>query len=105
MKLTVLSNYGSDKKVISDSVTIDQIIKTMSSLNWNEFLQVTLEKSNGDWIEVGGNLKEDGLSAMYEENGQQYVIDRPPISVEHMTKILLSYQAGDGMFKIENKFE
>jgi len=105
MKLTVFSNYGSDKKVISDSATVDQITETMSSLNWNEFLQVTLEQNNGDWIEVGGNLKEDGLSAMYEENGKQYVINRPPISIEHMTTILLSYHACDGMFKIENKFE
>ena len=105
MKITVFSNYGSEKKVVSDSATVDQVIETMNSLNWNKFLQVTLEKINGDWIEVSGNLKEDGLSVMYEENGKQYIIDEPPISVDQMTKILLSYLAGDGMFKIENKFE
>lgn len=105
MKLTVLSNYGSREKVISENATADQISETMLLIDWKVFHQVILSKDNGDWLEVGGNLKSDGLSVTYEEYGKQYFIVKPPDSVDQMTKILLSYHTGDGMFKQENKFE
>lgn len=105
MELTVLSNYGAEEKIISDNTTIEQIRETMKELDWNDFHQVVLSIDNSNWIEVGGNLNEDGLSSMYEENGKQFVINKPPSSVEHMTEILISYFNGDGKFKKENKFE
>ncbi len=105
MELMILSNYGAEEKIISDSTTVEQIKNTMKGLNWNNFHQVILSADNSNWIEVGGNLNEDGLSSMYEENGQQFIINKPPASIEHMTDILLSYFYGDGKFKRENKFE
>jgi hypothetical protein len=105
MKLTVLSNYGENEKTVSDSATIEQVNSTMQTLDWKEFHQVVLEQENGDWIEVGGNLSEDGLSAMYEESGDQYVINQPPSSVKHMTEILSSYLHGDNKYRENNKFE
>jgi hypothetical protein len=63
-----------------------------------------LSVNNNNWIEVGGNLNEDGLSSMYEENGKQYVISEPSSSVKDMTEILISYFNRDGKFKIENRF-
>lgn len=105
MKLTVLSYYGAEEKIISDSTTVDQIKKTMNGLNWNEFHQVVLSIDSNNWIEVGGNLNEDGLSAMYEENEEQFVINKPPSSVDHMTEILVSFFNRDEKYKKENKFE
>ncbi len=105
MKLIVLSHYGTVEKKISDSITVEGIITTMNTLDWQDFHQVVLSTSNKNWIEVGGNLKEDGLSAMYEENGKQFVINKQPVSVKHMTDMLLSYFKRDGKFKIENRFE
>ena len=105
MELMVLSNYGAEEKIISDSTTVEEIRKTMNDLNWIDFHQVVLSTNNNNWIEVGGNLNEDGLSSMYEENGKQYIISKPPSSVKHMTEILISYFNGDGKFKIENRFE
>ena len=105
MELMLLSNYGAEEKIISDSTTIEQIKNTMNELDWNNFHQVILSTDNSNWIEVGGNLNEDGLSSMYEENGKQFIINEPPSSVEHMTKILISYFNGDGKYKKENKFE
>lgn len=105
MELMLLSNYGAEEKIISDSITIKQIENTMNKLDWNNFHQVILSTDNSNWIEVGGNLNEDGLSSMYEENGKQFIINKPPSSVEHMTKILISYFNGDGKYKKENKFE
>lgn len=105
MELLVISNYGSDEKLISDSTNIGQIKETMNGINWNEFHQVILSINNNNWIEVGGNLSEDGLSSVFEENGKQFIINKPPSSIDHMTKILLSYFNGDGKFKLENKYE
>ncbi|WP_452599165.1 hypothetical protein [Pontimicrobium sp. MEBiC01747] len=105
MELMLLSNYGAEEKIISDSTTIKQIENTMNKLDWNNFHQVILSTDNSNWIEVGGNLNEDGLSSMYEENGKQFIINKPPLSVEHMTKILISYFNGDGKYKKENMFE
>ncbi|WP_179321128.1 hypothetical protein [Winogradskyella helgolandensis] len=105
MELMVLSNYGADEKIISNSTTIEQIKSTMNELNWNNFHQVVLSTNDSNWIEVGGNLNEDGLSSMYEENGKQFIINEPPSSKKHMTEILISYFKGDGKFKRENKFE
>lgn len=105
MELMVLSNYGAEEKIISDSTSLAQIKQTMKEIDWNTFNQVILSTDNSNWIEVGGNLNEDGLSSMYEENGKQFIINEPPSSVEHMTEILISYFNGDGKFKKENKFE
>lgn len=105
MELMVLSNYGAQEKLVSDNPTVEEIIKTMNEINWNNFHQVVLSTDNNNWIEVSGKLNDDGLSSMYEENGQQFVINEPPSSVEHMTEILVSYFDGDGKFKIVNRFE
>ena len=72
-ELMLLSNYGAEEKIISDSTTIKQIKNTMNELDWNNFHQVILSTDNSNWIEVGGNLNEDGLSSMYEENGKQFI--------------------------------
>jgi len=105
MKLTVLINYASEEKVISEAATAEELIQALESIDWQIFHQVVLEKSNGDWIDVGGNLGSDGLSVMYEEDGIQLVIVDPPTTVDQMKSILLSYLAGDGKFKAENKFD
>lgn len=105
MELIVLSNYGAEEKIISDSTSIDQITKTMKNLNWNKFHQVILSTDNNNWIEVGGSLYEDGLSSMYEENGKQFIINKPPSSIDHMIEILISYFNEDGEFKKENRYE
>lgn len=105
MKLTVIENYGSRVKEISLSANPHEIINTMNSINWKDFHQVVLAKDKNNWIEVGGNITDDGLSVIYAEEKNQYIITDPPTTVEQMTAILLSYLAGDGRFKIEYKFE
>lgn len=104
MKLTVYSNYGSEEKIISLNASSDLVNLTMNSIDWKKFHQVVLTKSNGDYMEVGGNITDDGLSVMYEESGNQFIIIQPPTSVDQMTNILESYFLEDGKFKLENKF-
>ena len=98
MKLTVIENYGSRVKEISQYATVREITDTMNSINWKDFHQVVLTNDENNWVEVGGNITDDGLSVVYAEDKVQYIIVDPPTTVERMTKILLSYFAGDGRF-------
>ena len=92
MRLRVLSNYGETERVVTDQATAEAVESTMSSLDWQGFHQVVLERPNGDWMEVGGSLDpSDGLSVMYEENGRQFVIKVPPTTVGEMTAMLTGY--------------
>jgi len=55
-------------------------------------------------MKVGGNLKDDGLSATYGKNTEQFVIDKAPTSINQLTEILLSYFNNDGKFNKKYKF-
>lgn len=104
MELMVISDYGSKEEIISNCATPKIIRKTMDSLDWKGFHQVVLSIDEHNFIEVGGSLDpSDGLSVLYEENGEQSVIKKPPETVQEMTDILLSYLAGDRDWK--NKYE
>lgn len=104
MKLLVLSDYGSREYLKKKNPSESDILETMNSIDWNLFHQVVLSKNNYDWIEVGGNLKEDGLSVMYEKNNEQFVINKAPSSINQLTEILLSYFNNDGKFNKIYKF-
>ena len=104
MELLVLSDYGSRENLKKKNPSESDILETMSSIDWNLFHQVCLSKNDYDWIEVGGNLKEDGLSAMYEKNNEQFVIDKAPSSINQLTEILLSYFNNDGKFNKKYEF-
>ena len=105
MKLTLISNYGAEEKIISDQINSEQIVETMNGIDWKLFHQVVLTKGNGDYLEVGGNTSDDGLSVMYQENNHQYFIVDPPETVEQMLEILLSYLAVDYQYKNQYKFD
>jgi len=105
MKLWTLSSYGEKEKTISENATNDDIDRIMNSLNWNEFHQVILEKKNGDFIEVSGNLGEDGLSVLYQEGENQKVIVIPPTTISEMIYFLKSYMSGNEEFKSKYEFE
>jgi hypothetical protein len=104
MELLVLSDYGSKENLKKGNPTESDILETMNSIDWNLFHQVCLSKNDSDWIEVGGNTMEDGLSAMYEKNNEQFVIDKAPTSINQLTEILLSYFKNDGKFYKKYKF-
>ena len=104
MELLVLSDYGSKENLKKENPSESDIIDAMNSIDWNLFHQVCLSKNDYDWIEVGGNLNEDGLSSMYEKNNEQFVIDKAPTSINQLTEILLSYFNNDGKFNKKYKF-
>ncbi len=105
MKLWTLSNYGETEKTVSEKSSADDIDMIMNSLDWSQFYQVILEKQNGDFLEVGGSLEEDGLSVQYQEGESQFVIVNPPATVNEMTHFLKLYLAGNDAYKTKYKFE
>jgi hypothetical protein len=106
MKLRVISDYGRTERLVADEATPEIVVSTMHSLDWRGFHQVVLERSNSDWMEVGGSLDpSDGLSVMYEENGKQSVIRVAPTTVEDMTTMLLGYLSGTEDWKKSAKWD
>lgn len=104
MELLVLSDYGAKENLKKKNPSKTDIIETMNSIDWNLFHQVCLSKNDYDWIEVGGSLQEDGLSAMYEINNEQFVIDKAPTSINQLTEMLISYFNNDNKFNKKYKF-
>jgi hypothetical protein len=104
IELLVLSDFGSKEEVIKTNVSLQEIQNVMDGINWEHFHQVVLSRSDYDWIEVGGNLKEDGLACIFEKDGEQFVIDEAPTSVREITEILISYFYNDGEFQRKYEF-
>ncbi len=104
IELLVLSDFGSKEEVKKTNVSLQEIQNVMDNINWEHFHQVVLSRSDYDWIEVGGNLKEDGLACIFEKNNEQFVIDEAPTSVKQMTEILISYFHNDREFLRKYKF-
>jgi hypothetical protein len=102
--LLVLSGYQSEKEASYDNISVDRIHEIMNEIDWNIFHQVLIFRNDSEWIQAGGNLKEDGLSCMYEEFGEQFVIEQAPVSIDQLTEILVSYYLKDEHFKMRFEF-
>jgi len=97
VEIRVTSDYGSNEILRQADTTIEIIEKTMNSLNWNEFQVVNLSRNDEDWISLSGNLSDEGLACVYEENNDIYIIVTPPNTIKEMKEILISYYEGDGI--------
>jgi len=104
ISLLVLSDYGSVEKINLPNILENDIVTIMKDIDWRQFHQVVLSRNDNDWIEVGGNLGKDGLSCMYEENGEVFVIYFAPTSVNQLIEILISYYRNDGEFNSKYHF-
>ena len=105
MKLVLISNYGDESQIIADMATKEIIHQIINSLDWNDFYLLNLEKNDNDYISVGGNLKDDGLSVFYQENNDQYVIKDAPGTITEMENILISYLNQDDNWKNNNEWQ
>ncbi|WP_339462996.1 hypothetical protein [Pseudomonas sp. EA_105y_Pfl2_R69] len=107
--LHVISDFGSDYTYVSEAPDHIEISNTIKRLDWQKgFHQVILVTAPGVSMEVGGSLDpSDGLSSVYRDiNKSIYrVTVDPPISVNQMEKILLSFHAGDNQWEKMYKYE
>lgn len=101
--LHVLSEYGAQHRFVDKNPTEETIRATIRSLDWvGGFHQVILVTSPGVSLEVGGSLDpDDGLASVYRDSKNKiYRVTRePPITVEHMEDLLVSFYLGDGQWK------
>lgn len=103
IQIEVYSNYGSDLILKNPDTTLELVRETMNNLNWKDFQIVNLSKSENDWISLSGNISDEGLACVFEENNIEFIIDSPLNTVEEMIEILISYYYGDGAFKKKYK--
>lgn len=103
MNLIVHSNHKVAQDKVIFNVSESEIIKTMKLLDWKEFQIVSLEKAEGEFLGVSGNLEDDGLSASWDEGGEMYIIKDAPESVQEMIDLLIRYLKGD--HKLKELFE
>lgn len=99
MKLVHIKGWTGEEKVISIHTSEREISDFLTSLDWEEFNSVKLELDSRNWIDVSGNLSGDGLAIVYEENGNQFVSNDAPNSVQQLKATLILYLNADKSFK------
>lgn len=103
MKLKLIKGWNGQEELISKEPNEYLIKKLMTSLNWEDFNAVSLEKNENNWIGVSGNTTSEGLALVYQEKGDIYVSKYAPKSIDKLTEALVSYLMGDQTFK-KNEF-
>lgn len=99
MKLLLVRGWQGREELISGNPTEEIISELMGSLDWQTFHSVWLEKDKHNWTNVSGNLDEEGLAIVYEENGRSFLSDSALDTIEQLTETLCSYLRGDQKFK------
>ena len=76
------------------------IEKTVKDLPWADITFVVLKHDENNWIEGSGSLApEDGLSARYMLDSQEFVASQAPESLDEVIALLESYCLQDGHWK------
>lgn len=94
LKLVIYYGFGDSTKVISNNTNQNEIDSTMKSIDWKDFHMVCLEESNGNTLDVGGSLFEDGFSSGYmnvSENNNLILRSPIPSGVNDMIETLKTF--------------
>lgn len=91
MKL-ILEQYDSPSENITINSPDDESLSiTIKGIDWSRFTFLTLQENSKNWIQISGNLADDGLAIVIEKNGIQEVSQYPPQSIMEIEDILSSY--------------
>ena len=99
MKLVLTKGWKGKKEIISGNPTEEVISELLNSLDWQEFNSVSLEQDSKNWIDVSGNLNQDGLAIVFEEHGTLFLSDEAPESIAQLEETLKLYLKYDKRFK------
>ena len=99
MDLYLQKGWEGEEELISKRPTNQLIVELISSLDWSQFNSVSLKVNKDNWINVSGNISEDGLAIVYVENGEIEVSDIAPDSTNILIESLKSYLNQDEGFK------
>lgn len=105
LKLVVAYDFGQRIETISEKATVEQIKKTMESINWNEFHIVQLEDEKENALHVSGSLTEDGFSSGYVTTDNHILLVNPPTSVKEMTEILIEFLKGEENWRSKYEYK
>jgi hypothetical protein len=94
MKFFVQDPPNSEVRSLQDDPGAKVIADTVLSLEWSDITFVVLQIDMKNHLCVSGSLN-DGFSADYSEDGQEFVSARAPESLQEMIALLQSYRRGD----------
>lgn len=88
MQLTKIKGFKGNEESVIQVYAWSEIEEIFDAIDWEEFHILTLEKSEGCCCDISGNTSEDGLSASILYNGEFYIIDEAPNSLQFAKRIL-----------------
>ena len=81
---------------IAQEASPEQISTLVKSEAWRTITFVVIQIDENNWLECSGSLRpEDGLSARYCVEGEEYVACRAPDSLDMCINLLVSYNQKD----------
>jgi hypothetical protein len=99
MKLFLTQGWTGTKILIKDNPNEQEVSMLLKSLDWQDFNSIQLQQDSDNWIDVSGNLGEDGLSIVSEEKGISYVSYQAPESISQLDEALKLYINNDPALK------
>ena len=99
MQLILVKGWDGTEELISDQANDGIINEMINSLDWQQLNSITLMVDESNWLSVSGNISDDGLAVVCQENGNIRVSDIAPENVEELIIILQSYLKGGQQFK------
>jgi hypothetical protein len=92
--LVVYEPPDHEPRVVAEKPNLAQLQETIQGMKWTDITFVVVRRDEDNWIEFSGST-EDGFSARYMEEGQEYVISQAPASTVDGVTLLGLYLRGD----------
>jgi hypothetical protein len=91
-------------RLVAESPNEGLLEEMVFSLSWGDITFVILTQDKDNLFEVSGS-HEDGFSARYVEDGQEFVSVHPPESLAEMVELLRFYLVGDERWRQSLEWE
>lgn len=100
VKLEMLQGAMQAEQMIAENPTDEEIARLVHGMAWDEISFVIVKLDEANWLDGSGSLKPaDGLSAMCEIEGQQFVTVEAPQSLDEIVALLQSFNRKDGNWR------
>lgn len=94
----MIRGWHGNAELISETISESEISPLVRSLNWEDFASIRLEVDPNNWLEVSGNIADDGLAVVYAEAGIHYISNDAPAGISVLEETLKYYLNGDKRF-------
>jgi hypothetical protein len=100
MRVCIIKGFnGQNEKeyFLTDKKDVEELFDT---IDWREFHVFSIYSDGFNSFDISGNISIDGLSASMVKEGQIYIIENPPETIEYAKNIVLEY-----LFDKESTYE